>query len=418
MQNKAAICFDTRKIIQKGENKDKYHLKILVTIYDRDGERTRRYYKTGVFADGEGYARIMSGKFGKGNESLSDARRDLLALEKKALDAVGPATTFEEFEREFLGIGSKVSPLEMLLKYAGELESDGQIGTARFYKNAHSAFNKFSGGFLTFHQVTPKWLRRFEKWFLEQKDENGNLKELSIATVGTHTRNLRTIFNQAITAKIIPADLYPFRRNPSEKDKYQCPESKGRKIALDEIQKNKVLEYKGQHQQAVDFWVLSYFCSGMNFLDIARLRRKDIEDNVITFKRGKTLRTSRKQSSVVVAARPEVMAIIHKHGNKTIAPNDYVFPILRPGLTAKQERNMVVDWINATNDELEKACKEMKIPRITTYWARHTFATIAKRKGASIEMIQEALGHADARTTRGYMDSFDIETKKRISEML
>jgi integrase/recombinase XerD len=408
---KASIYFDARKQIKSGENSGRSHIKILVE-FDGDS-RTRRYYQTGVFATRQEFNKIIKGQYGKSSvaesDELEEKRKALLALEKKAKDELRPWITPEEFEPRFRSEGNNDNPLDMLLAYSEELKREGQIGTAIYYKSAYSSFKKFCeekyNGRLSFIQVTPKWLMSYEKWLLEQGR--------SISTVGTHVRPMRTVFKKAMDLGTLAINLYPFGRN-----KYKCPTSLGRKLALSETEKNKVLGYEGPYQHHVDLWKFSYFANGMNFNDIARLRRRDIVDGILTYSRTKTYRTERNKESTVITLRDEALRIINKWGSRNIAPGAYVFPILREGLTPLQEKHIIADWIKDVNASLKEACREIKIPKITTYWARHTFATTLKRNGASLEEIQEALGHADPRTTKLYLDSFDIETKRKISNML
>lgn len=419
MNTKVTIYFDARKVIQRGADKGRCHIKIMVTFYDPEGKRSRRYYKTDVFATRQEFNKIITGQFGRGGNAELEAKRTaVLAFEKKAKDEAKPFVQPDDFEARYNTVGSNENPLDMLLAYADELRRDGQVGTANFYKNAHSSFSKYSGGKLTFYQVTPKWLLAYEKWFMNQVDEDGQVIERSISTVGTHVRNMRTIFNRAIALKKIPADIYPFARTVHERDKYKCPTSTGRKRALNEAQKNIVLEYTGPDQKDVDMWIFSYFCNGMNFTDMAQLKYKSVHDGVLTFFRTKTRLTDRNRRTIQIVLREEVKRIIAKWGNRSLNPNDYIFPVLRDGLTPTQAKYIIMDWIKVTNKGLKKAAKQMKLPEITTYWARHTFATIAYRNGVSIEEISEALGHTDIRTTKNYLDSFDLESKKEMSNVL
>lgn len=408
---KASIYFDSRKPLTRGENKGRCQVKILVEF---DGEgRTRRYYQTGVYATRSEFKKIITGQYGKSStaesEALDKKRTTLLALEKKAKDTLQRGMIPEEFEPRFRSDGNNDNPLDMLLSYSEELKRDGQIGTAIFYKSAYSSFKKFceekSNGRLSFVQVTPRWLMGYEKWLLE----HGR----SISTVGTHVRPMRTIFKKKIDAGEIPAGLYPFSRN-----KYKCPTSLGRKLALSNIERDRVLNYTGGMQQWADLWKFSYYANGMNFNDIARLRRRDIIDGVLTYHRTKTFRMERNKESMVIVLPAEALRIIHKWGSRNIAPDAHVFPVLRDGLTPLSEKHIIADWIKDVNEKLKDLSRELKIPKITTYWARHTFATTLKRKGASLDEIQEALGHADPRTTKLYLDSFDLETKRKISNML
>jgi integrase/recombinase XerD len=412
---KARIYFDGRKQISSGEDKGRSHIKILVEF--DDVKRLRRYYKTEIFATREEYDKIITGKFGRSSEAerrrLGEKRKTLLALEAKAKSELRAGMAPEAFEILFLSKGSLDNPLDALLAYSEELKNDGQVGTAAFYKSAYSGFKAFApGGRLSYVQVTPRWLKSYENHLLDLGK--------SISTVGTHVRPMRTIFKKAIDAGLIPVSMYPFGRN-----KYRVPASKGRKIALTEIEKNIILEYKGDYQQAVDMWKFSYFCNGMNFNDIARLKRSDVVDGILTFDRVKTKNTERNKEPIIITMHAEAIRIINKWGVADLSPGAYIFPVLQKGLTPTQERNRIADWIKDTNealgvviDKINENREKDKLPKITTYWARHTFATVLKRKGMSIEYIQEALGHSSPETTKVYLDGFDLETKRKATGLL
>lgn len=408
---KASIYFDAHRKILGGENKDRSHIKILVEF---DGEkRMRRYYQTGVYATRKEFDKIITGMYGRCStaeaEELEKKRKALLALEKKAKDELKPGIHPDDFEPRFRSKGNQNNPLDMLLAYSEELEEDGQIGTSIYYKSAYSSFKKFVdekyNGRASFIQVTPRWLMQYERWLLAQ--------DRSISTVGTHVRPMRTIFLKAIDSELISHRLYPFGKN-----KYKVPSSQGRKLALTEEQKDKVLDYTGEHQMWVDLWKFSYYCNGMNFNDMARLKRKNIMDGVLTYERTKTERTERNKVPMEITMLQDATRIMNKWGSRDISPNAYILPVLRDGLTARQEKYIIADWIKDTNEALKEASVEMKIPKITTYWARHTFATVLYRKGAPMEVIQEMLGHADLRTTKLYLDSLGLETKKKYSNLL
>jgi integrase/recombinase XerD len=411
-----AIVLDKKKMTTTGENAGRYHVKIRLT-YTRDQKTTQKYFMTKVYATESEFKKII-GNPGKDRELQEKQTRVNEFYEKgKAILKANPFIDADTFGSQLTAQGSYKDPLGFMLAYAEEMESEGRIGTRDYYLQAHSSFKKFTGGVMSFATVTAKWLMRYEKWMLD----NGR----SITTVGMYCIALRTIFNMARSdkRKIIPKDLYPFG-----KDGYVIPTSKGRKLALSEDDKNLLINYEpkkdkpliAEKRWAVDLWLFSYFCSGMNFADMAALKYKHIKDGVLVFDRAKTKLTQRNKESTVVVLRLEVMKIIARHGNKENAlnPNAYIFNVLRDGLTPRQVADKVHDFIADVNEYLGEACEELKIPKITTYWARHTFATIAKRKGASIEAIQEALGHSSSKTTQAYLDSFDLETKRQIANML
>jgi integrase len=408
---KASIYFDSRRPLASGDDKGRCQIKILVEF--DGGNRMRRYYQTAVYATRSEFDKIMKGQYGKSSvaeaEALEKKRKVLLAVEQKAKETLFPGMVPEEFEPRFWSAGNLKNPLDMLLAYSEDLKREGQIGTATYYRSAYSSFQKFCDekyyGRLSFIQVTPRWLLQYEKWLMEQGR--------SISTVGTHVRPMRTVFNKALALGILQYKDYPFGRN-----KYKCPTSRRRMIALSEAEKDKVLAYEGDYQKAVDLWKFSYYCNGMNFNDVARLRRKDIEDGHLTFVRTKTAHTDRDRTPMVITMHQEAERIMHRWGSKDISPGAFVFPVLRMELTPAQQKYIIADWIKDVNADLQEASRKMKIRKITTYWARHTFATTLKRNGAPIEYIQEALGHSDPRTTQIYLEQFDLETKRKYSNVL
>jgi site-specific recombinase XerD len=111
--------------------------------------------------------------------------------------------------------------------------------------------------------------------------------------------------------------------------------------------------------------------------------------------------------------------ILQRYGNKDESPNDYVFPILRPGMSALDRHEAVASFIQFINNRMARIQQELGIERkVTTIVSRHSFSTQLKRRGASTEFIQEALGHTDKKTTENYLDSFENEVKRQYAGML
>lgn len=413
---------DKRRVTTTGENAGRYHVKIRLT-YTIEKQTKQKHFVTGIYATPDEFKRIIKGNTGK-DQNLADKESQLSIIYEQAKQILkdNPFIDPDDFAFELTNAGSYKDPLTLMESYAKELRDNGQVGTADYYDQARSSFKAFADGkTLTFGMITPKWLFKYEKWMTEGcTDEGKGRSPRSISTVGMYCIAMRAIFNLAINKKKLSDKIYPFGKN-----KYVIPTSKGRKLALTEEQKDKVLLYLNLNpavQKAVDFWKFSYFCYGMNFADIARLKFGDIKDNSIVFDRTKTIRTERERSFIEIPLRKEVWDVIDKWGNsdKKNNPNAYIFNVLRDGLTPKQIQDRVHDFIRDANDGLAIACSEeqLALPRMTTYWARHTFATIAYKKGAGIEFIQKALGHSDPKTTLRYIQSFDIETKRMVSNWL
>ena len=142
----------------------------------------------------------------------------------------------------------------------------------------------------------------------------------------------------------------------------------------------------------------------MNFKDIACIRFGDIMNDRVYYARHKT---KKEMSCRLIAQAKEIIAT---YNNKEHSDEDYVFPILdrHVHITEQQIFNRLHKTLVRINQELKKLGKDagIKLP-LSTYVARHTFATVLKRSGVDVAIISEALGHSDVSTTQIYLDSFE-----------
>jgi integrase len=197
------------------------------------------------------------------------------------------------------------------------------------------------------------------------------------------------------------------------------------KKALDLNDVNKIYYYEcdptnENEQKGRDFWLFSYFGNGMNVKDIAGLQYKNIHDQYLVFERAKTERSLRSDPKpITVFITDDMWAIINRWGNSDKSSNNYIFPILEPGLSPLRQFELNLLFVAFINNWMKKIMVNLEIEKkATTYVARHTFSTVLKRSGASTEYIQEALGHTDVKTTQHYLDSFDKEVKREFAHQL
>jgi integrase/recombinase XerD len=342
-------------------------------------------------------------------EGLKLVRGRIKAIEEHALSILKGKKEIDlpTFEREYLG-APLTGVIPFFTKYITDLTEMDRIGTAKVYRTARNNFKKYAGDF-SFHAVTETWLNKYVAFMRG--------KSASVTSIAMHLRCLRTIFNNAIKEKYVSADAYPFGHR-----RFSIQEERKPKQALNEKQKNQVLTFQTDDEEmrrGVDFWILSYFCNGINPADIARLQFKGIEGGVMKVDRTKTMNTAKVRKPVEIPIRKEVAKIIAKYQNKSLDPNEYVFPVLQKGLTRTQEKARIGDWIATLNDGLRRAGVKLKFGfKFTTMTARHTFANILLTKGANKSFIQEALSHASMATTENYIAGFDFETKKKMSAKL
>ena len=153
---------------------------------------------------------------------------------------------------------------------------------------------------------------------------------------------------------------------------------------------------------------------------MASLKYKNISGDVIVFNRAKTKRKTKTNPQPITIFITEMMKkIIEKWGNKPGKSEQYVFPILEDELNAEQERAQV----NQTTKQINKYIRRIAVQtgineNISTYTARHSFATVLKRSGASTEFISESLGHKNLRTTENYLADFETDVKRQWAEKL
>jgi integrase len=332
-----------------------------------------------------------------------------------------PEFTFEEFEREFVGTKGRTATIQdYFIKKVEELTAHNKPTTAETYTRTLNSLTKFDKG-LSFEKVTnPKYLKQYETWFVTgDKDQTtkGARKAGSYTTLGIYMRNLRHILNLAIEDKTIKN--YPFG---SGKNKYQIPVINNTKKALTIAEIEKLVTYQptlSEEIKAQKYWLFSYLCNGMNMVDIANLKYKNIQGNSLKFIRQKTKDTSKIKTEIDVFLTPEAKEIINNLGNSNKEPENYIFPILTSGLTVKQIADIVKQHIKTTNKYMKRIAQSVGINKtVTTYGARHSYATVLKRSGVSTEFIREALGHQTNQVTQNYLDSFEEEHKAKTASNL
>jgi integrase/recombinase XerD len=327
------------------------------------------------------------------------------------LDKMADPFSFESFEEAWFEntpapvISPSLTPYQLFEAYIQKLTLDKRVKTARSYADTLKSFRHFRKK-LSFVDITPDFLKKYEEWMLS--------RGRSLTTTGIYMRNLRSVCNQSLTRKIMTPEQYPFN---SRQGGYLIPKGSSVKKALSEADFKILLAYQPQkgsaEDKALDFFLLSYLCNGVNFKDICRWRYKNMTGDHLTFLRSKTERTTRHNPAPIkVFLSEKAKTIIRKWANPSAQPDNYLFPVLQPEMTPEKQQDAINQFIKTTNKYLRRIGTQTGIQdKLTTYTARHTFATKLKRKGASTEFIKESLGHQNIQTTETYLDSFDDETR-------
>ena len=405
MKTTVAIFLDTRRPLQDTT----YPVKIRVTH-----QRKRRY-----FAINNEYSSLTEADFNKSQGSVVRGKyqdiRDRLKEKTDRAEAVvkklGDKFSFTAFEEIYLGKkNTKTTVYDYYQRRIDELMKDGSAGTIGVYQCARTSLKDFHSRPLSFEKITPDFLKDYERWSLAK----GN----SITTISMYLRTLRTLYNMAIEDGVCQRENYPFGKR-----RYAVPANRNVKKALPLADIGKLFAYEptteaeGKHR---DLWLFSYLANGMNVKDIARLRYRHIEGGRLTFVRAKTEYTTRtNQKPIVVMLTDEAQAIVKRWGTEPTRPDAYVFGLLAEGLDPEEERKAIKQLTKQINKYIGRIAKAVGIEaHVTTYTARHSYATVLKRSGAPVEFISESLGHADIRTTENYLDSFEDDTKRKYANAL
>jgi site-specific recombinase XerD len=397
-----AIYLDTRR-----EKKDyTYPVKLRVTH-----KRERKYYGLGNYSFTKDEFKRIYGDKPRGENKETRLRLNL--EEQRATDIINslPAFTFQQFEKLFSG---NVASQDLTFAFdirIEQLKRAGRVGTASTYKDAKKSINDSClNRKLSFQDLTPGFLQKYERWMLSK----GN----STTTVGFYLRCVRQLYNEAIKNGGANSGDYPFRR-----DKYKIPQPRNIKKALQLSDIAKLFKYKPAENSPEhfyrDLWLFSYLANGMNVKDMVMLKYGHIHGEYIHFRRAKTELTNRFSKPIDVYMTDEVKEIIERWGSRPVYHNNFIFPVLSLRMSPEQIQKRVKQTTKLINKYIKRIAASVEIEgNISTYTARHSFATVLKRSGASIEFISEQLGHSSVETTAAYLDSFEDEKKKEMAKEL
>jgi integrase len=394
-----SAMLDTRKINSKGS----YPVKIRV-----NHKRVRQYYPTGKDLSKEEWDKLSESKSRQYKEIRENIQNsfDLVKTNVELLAEKGEFSFHLLNTRLGKSTGDTLN--NAIRSKIRQLETEERIGTMLVYQETLRLVTEFAGDNISFDMLSVSWLKKCESCWLKTK---------GYTTIGMHMRNLRAIMNEARKAEVIKESQYPFG-----KGRYEIKTGVGRKKALTIQQIGEIFHFTDgleATEKYRDLWIFIYLCNGINVADLLRLKYSNIVDNEIFFVRQKTERTSKTVKEIRVAVTPEMTGIIKRWGNPQNEDN-YIFPFLTGKETAMQRKVITRDVTKRINKRVKRIAQALGIETtgISTYTARHSFATVLKRSGANIAYISESLGHNDLKTTEHYLANFEQDERRKNSLLL
>ncbi len=282
-----------------------------------------------------------------------------------------------------------------------EQEDGKHYGNALFYKSSISALKTYTGkDTILFREVTYEFLKKLENKMLT--------KGLAVNGVAMYMRTIRAVYNKAIKSKLIDRSNYPY-----DSFKIKMEATAKRNISKVDIQAimGLKLEIDSPAWHARNYFLLCFNLIGISFADLLTLRKTDIANGRVTYRRKKT----HKLYNIKLTKQAEEIIRIYY-------PSDsiYILPELHQSFidSPATERKRISQAIKNTNKYLGRMGRELKIDQnLTTYVVRHSWATISKRLGYSKDLIAEALGHEFGNKVTGiYLDNFDQDVIDDMNE--
>lgn len=401
----ASIQIDRRRALKTG----KYPVKLVVYF-----KRKRVLYGTGISFFPEEWEK--SGSHFR-NETLKKKQkrlRKILDSANAVIDQLGENFTFDDFDLVYNGDDAKVFKKHAGIKdvylnfeeYIEKLNSEGRIGTAKAYHSALQSFRKYIGQ-LEFRDVTISFLKNYECQMLADGRKR--------TTIGMYVRALRVILGVAKVEGVLTEKNYPFG-----KGKYLVPVGRNIKKALMAGDIARISSFPVCNRQqawARDIWMFSFFCNGMNMVDIFNLRYENINGDILNFVRRKTLRTKKEDQTIEIYISATIREIINKWGN--LSEGGYIFNVLSEDISQQQAYDATKTAVRKINYQLKKIGRRLfGMANLTTYVARHSWATILLQNGVSTAFISKGLGHSSLTTTEHYLGDFTLEKKKEVAGIL
>jgi integrase len=272
------------------------------------------------------------------------------------------------------------------------LEKGGFVRTAKAYLTAAARFTKFNGG----HDIK---LERITAAMISDFQQTLKTEGKSMNTISFYMRTLRAIYNKAVEEKRIQ------RRGENLFSSVYTGVAPSRKMALTSAELARFTELDATNNLSerlkltLAAFLFCYHARGMCFTDIAHLKKSNITDNTIHYRRKKT------NQVLEVKIVPAMRRILDRYAAET-AGSEYLFPIMTK--KGKDLRLQYESGLRVQNKRLKKIAAMLNINKgLSTNCARHSWATVAKNEGLPLAVISEGLGHTSQKTTEIYLASLE-----------
>lgn len=295
--------------------------------------------------------------------------------------------TTDDIVTKFSRQAKEQSLFTFMQEATGQLKRLNRIRTSETYAATLSSFIKFrEGQDILLCEIDSDTMMLYEAW-LKGKGVCPN-------TISFYMRILRAVYNRAVEKELVE-QKHPFKHVYTGIDK-----TVKRAVPLKAIKRIKELDLrlKPHLDYARDLFLFSFYTRGMSFIDLAYLKKSDLQNGFLTYRRRKT------NQQLTVKWEKCMAEIVAKYND--CSTTQYLLPIITNPLV--DERKQYRNAIYRVNTALKEIARMISLPMpLTMYCARHGWASIAKSKNIPLSVISEGMGHDSEETTRIYLASLD-----------
>lgn len=298
--------------------------------------------------------------------------------------------------------GHRHTLLPYIARLVERLRLEGRTSMVDRYRSIHNSLSRFlaSKGMadISFDSLTASVVADYE----------ASLRSRGLVpnTTSFYMRNLRAIFNKAVDEGLVD-QTHPFDRVYTGVDrtaKRAIPLADIRQLMALNLSDNPAIDY------ARDIFMLSFYLRGMSIVDMAMLLKSDLKGSTLTYRRRKT------GQRLSIQWTDEMQHIVDKHPSSPASP--YLLPIVKSvDVNPRYAYRNAASRINANLKKLASIAG-LQTPTLTTYVARHSWASAAHALSIPLSVISEGMGHDSERTTQIYLASLDTSIVDRANQTI
>lgn len=315
----------------------------------------------------------------------------------RRLEADSLTYTADDVIDEFNRYSHEYSLFNFMEYIIARLKQNGKVRTSETYRSALNSFKKFRNDEdIMLDCITSEIMEGYEAWH----------KNRGIApnTISFYTRILRAVYNRAVEDDIIE-NRNPFRHVYTGVDKTvkrALPLAVIKKLRALDLSLTPILDF------ARDMFMMSFYLRGMSFIDMAYLKKSDLKNGYVTYRRRKT------SQQLTIEWTSDMQIVLDKYPKNE---SDYLLPVIKT--TGINERCAYRNVGYNINRSLKQISNMLGLKfRLTMYVARHSWASAAKAKGIPLSVISEGMGHDSEATTQIYLASLDTSVVDRANAVI